>query len=74
MFYEEDPNGADVVADRFADYVNFCTDLIIPYKTIKVFSNNKLWVSKEIKNERKAAFMSKDNDRVRVAQKNLRLP
>ena len=69
VFYEEDPNGADVVADCFTDYVNFCTDLIIPYKTIKVFSNNKPWVSKEIK---KAAFMSKDNDRIWVAQKNLK--
>ena len=43
----EDPNGADVVVDHFTDYVNFCTDLIILRKTIKVFPNNKPWVSIE---------------------------
>ena len=40
-------------------YIKFCEDMIIPKKTIKVFSNNKPWVSPELKqllNEKKCLF------------------
>lgn len=47
--YNDNSNGVDNVADHVTDYVNFCVDMIIPCKSIKQFSNNKHWVTKETK-------------------------
>ena len=63
-------NNIDDVADCVTDYINFCTSMIIPCKTIKVFSNNKPWVTKEIKNAmnvKKAAFMSRNKEEIKLA-------
>lgn len=45
------------------DYINFCVELVIPTKEIKVYPNNKPYVTKDIKeviNLRKVAFRNKD--------------
>lgn len=76
VFYDEDSKEVDCVTDCVTDYIKFCTDLLIPCKTIKLYSNNKPWITKDIKdaiNEKKAAFMSKNKDRIRVAQKNVKV-
>ncbi|KAK7488811.1 hypothetical protein BaRGS_00019946, partial [Batillaria attramentaria] len=39
----------DELADTVGCYIDFCTDLCVPSKTVKVFSNNKPWVTKNIK-------------------------
>lgn len=43
-----------------SDYINFCTDSIIPIKNRKVFPNVKTWVSSKLKHhlimEKKKAF------------------
>ena len=36
-------------ADVVTSYVTFCEDMLIPTKTVKVFPNNKAWISKSIK-------------------------
>ena len=48
-------------ADVVSSYVTFCEDMLIPTKTVKVFPNNKAWISKSIKstlNEKKIAFQT----------------
>ena len=37
------------LAETVCSYINFCVDTTVPRKTIKLFSNNKPWVTKEIK-------------------------
>ena len=32
-----------------SDYITFCEDMIIPKKTVKIYPNNKPWVSKSLK-------------------------
>lgn len=42
-------------------YITFCEEMIVPTKTVKVFSNNKPWITKALKsnlNEKKIAFNS----------------
>ena len=48
-------------ADVVTDYISFCEDLVIPTKTVKLFPNNKPWISKSTKhllNEKKVAFQT----------------
>ena len=37
------------LTDTVNSYIIFCEDLIIPRRTIKVFKNNKPWMTKDIK-------------------------
>ena len=49
--------------------------MLIPSKTIKVFANNKPWVTKEIKsvlNKKKLAFRNKDKDNIKLVQKEVK--
>ena len=46
----------DSAAGVVSGYISFCEDIIIPQKTIKLFPNNKPWISKSLKailNEKK---------------------
>ena len=50
-------------ADVVSNYIVFCEDMLISSKTVKVFPNNKTWISKSIKstlNEKKIAFQTGD--------------
>lgn len=44
-----DCNDVEDIADKVTSYVNYCVDLVVPCKRVKVFSNNKPWVTKEVK-------------------------
>ena len=49
--------------DVGTSYMLFCEDSVIPTKTVKVYPNNKPWVTKKLKgvlNEKKRAFMISD--------------
>ena len=48
VFVDSSPNVSEL-ADTVCQYINFCVQTIVPVKTIKVFSNNKPWVTKDIK-------------------------
>lgn len=50
--------------DLITDYINFCVDNVVPTKNILHFPNNKLFITKEVKdciNEKKPAFRNKDH-------------
>eukprot|EP00745_Piridium_sociabile_P040895 TRINITY_DN7963_c0_g1_i8.p1 TRINITY_DN7963_c0_g1~~TRINITY_DN7963_c0_g1_i8.p1 ORF type:complete len:536 (+),score=69.46 TRINITY_DN7963_c0_g1_i8:209-1816(+) len=63
------------VADVVSCYIKFCENMIIPTKTIKIFPNNKPWISKSIKsvlNEKKAAFQTGNKESRKQVQTRLR--
>ena len=59
--------------DVVSSYIAFCKDMLISTKTVKLFLNNKAWISKSIKsnlNEKKIAFQTGDRaERKRVQAK-----
>ena len=67
LFVEANNNNIDKISEVVTDYINYCTENIVPTKRVKCFANNKPWVTKGLKtilNEKKQAF--KENDRTRV--------
>ena len=62
------------LTDTITNYINFCVDSIIPKKVIKIFPNNKPWVTKELKcllNEKKRLFCAKKTLELNVLQKEI---
>ena len=50
--------------DVISSYINFCEDMLIPTKMVKIYPNNKPWITKALKktiNEKKIAFQSKQD-------------
>ncbi|KAI4896395.1 hypothetical protein NFI96_003160 [Prochilodus magdalenae] len=57
------------------DYVNSCVENTVPTKTVRCFSNNKLWINPDIKallKDTQRAFRSGDNEEMKVVQRELR--
>ena len=55
--------GTDVISL----YINFCEDMLIPIKMVRIFPKNKPWITKAPQktiNEKKIAFKSKQDSRV----------
>ena len=70
-------NSSDVseAATVISDYITFCENMIVPEKTVKIFPNNKPWVTKALKqtiNEKKVAFQSGDRGERKRVQIKLR--
>uniref|UniRef100_A0A671TU97 Reverse transcriptase domain-containing protein n=1 Tax=Sparus aurata TaxID=8175 RepID=A0A671TU97_SPAAU len=67
---------ANDVALAISGYITFCEDTIIPKKTVKMFSNNKPWVTPELKqllNQKKRLFKSGGNrEEKRTVPKNIK--
>ncbi|XP_072543920.1 uncharacterized protein [Salminus brasiliensis] len=58
------------------DYINFCTDTIVPVRRVRCFPNNKPWITKDLKkllNKKRHAFQSKDKEQLRSVQKELKV-
>ena len=67
VFFDGD-NDPDSISDKVTCYINYCVESIIPCKSIKIFPNNKPWVTREVKiaiNKKKAAFYSGDKDTIK---------
>ncbi|GFS00713.1 hypothetical protein ElyMa_006405700 [Elysia marginata] len=64
------------VAETVCSYIKFCVDnTIVPKKTIKLFPNNKPWVTKHIKhilNKKKEAFRNNKTDDLKRIQKEVK--
>jgi hypothetical protein len=64
----------DELTETVSDYVSFCVQLTIPSKEVKVYPNNKPWITTEIKsiiNKKKEAFGKQDNEQLRYLKKEL---
>ena len=46
--FEEPCQDLDSSVETITDYINFCVDCVVPVKTIKIFPNNRPWVTKEV--------------------------
>ena len=66
----------DDAALAISGYIKFCEDTIIPTKTIKMFPNNKPWVTSELKqllNQREHLFKSGgSSEEKNVVQENIK--
>ncbi len=54
----------DNATEIITDYIEFCVDTVIPKKKVKVYPNNKPYVTKEVKdciNRKHRAFKNKDH-------------
>ena len=47
------------ITDVISDYTTFCEDMIIPKKTVKIYPNNKAWVSKSLKKQQQKTNKTK---------------
>lgn len=69
-----DGTSLEEAIDIITDYILFCEDMIVPTKTVKVFSNNKPWITKELKNilnQKKIAFTSGNRTEAKLIQARL---
>ncbi len=65
----------DELTDTITSYIKFCEDYVLETKTVKIFPNNKSWVSKQLKtclNERKVAFCSGNLELMQEKRRQLR--
>ena len=73
-FYDSCSSVSDLV-DTVTDYMNFCVDTILPKKCVKIYPNEKPWVTKEVKKLLKAkqhAFRTGDRISLKIAQAELK--
>ncbi len=71
VFYNSD---IDVAVDTITDYLKFCVDCVVPKKEVKVYPNNKPYISKDVKdciNRKKTAFKNRDSLGLKIVQKEL---
>jgi hypothetical protein len=63
------------LVDVVTCYVQFCVNNAIPTKKVKVFPNNKPWITKEVKsviNKKKQIFGQRDKCKLKEVQKELK--
>lgn len=65
----------DELTQTVSDYINFCVEVTVPTKQIKVFPNNKPWITKRVKdviNKKKGLFGKRDQEGLKRVQKELK--
>ncbi|KAG1655028.1 hypothetical protein GQR58_024747 [Nymphon striatum] len=63
------------LTETIGDYINFCTDLTIPKKLVKIYSNNKPRITKNAKtviNRKKYIYKNGSKEELRAIQKQLK--
>ena len=74
VLYSQDASIDDNVM-VITDYINFCTDLLVPVKNVVCYPNNKPWVTSDLKvllNKKKQALAIHDKDGLRLVKSELR--
>ena len=72
----QESHDVDVMAGCTTDYINFCTDVVVPVRTVRCFANNKPWITSDIKgllNQKKKAFKDGNTQELKQTQKELRV-
>ena len=62
------------LTDTVTSYIDFCQNLCVPVKTVKIYNNNKPWFNKEIKEKiiaKDVAFKSGDHTKFKIAKYDL---
>ncbi len=76
MFIKSCGDDLDHLVDVTCSYVAFCRDMIIPCKRVKVYPNNKPWVTKSVKSsiqENKLVFKQGVPSDLHIATKELKI-
>ncbi|KAI3375550.1 hypothetical protein L3Q82_003877 [Scortum barcoo] len=63
------------MTDCITEYIRFCEDTTVPARTVHCFSNNKPWITRDLKallNKKKMAFRAGDREEQRRVQHELR--
>ncbi|KAJ8047182.1 hypothetical protein HOLleu_06113 [Holothuria leucospilota] len=71
----ESSSDINELTETVSAYIQFCEDTIIPSKQIKCYSNNKPWITKEIKqviNRKKEVFGRGNKEELKVLQKEVK--
>ena len=71
------PHGEDIdgLTECISGYINFCVENTVPVKKVRCFSNNKPWMTRDLKallEQKKRAFRSGDGEELRRVQKTLK--
>jgi hypothetical protein len=64
----------DEMTETITGYITFCVETVVPSKTVKIYPNNKPWITKELKlflNEKKRAFCEGDKTKVKAVQQKI---
>ena len=73
--WSDDAVDINELTESVCGYTDFCVECTIPQKTVKMFPNNKPWITKRIKgiiNSKKLAFLKNDKEEYRSVQKELK--
>lgn len=73
--FENSAMDINELTESVCDYINFCNDVVIEEKRVKVYANSKPWINFEIKrliNEKRKAFAKGDKVTLKGIQKELR--
>ena len=65
-----EPHGEDTdgLTECITDYISFCVGGIVPAGTVRYYSNNGSWVTKDILNQKKRAFRGGNREELRDIQ------
>lgn len=69
-----DGSSLEEATEVVTHHITFCEEMIVPTKTVKVFSNNKPWITKALKktlNKKKIAFNSENRIKSKLIQNRL---
>ena len=75
MWEEFQQDSLDETVTVTTDYIGFCVQSVIPSKEIKIYPNNKMYVTRDVKhlmNLRKIAFRNKDIRELKRLEKELK--
>ena len=70
----ESSRDIDELTESVTSYVNFCVDCSVPKKEIKVYPNNKPWITSSVKSviNKKRIFGQGDRNELKLIQKKLK--
>ena len=74
MFFYAESSPVEVV-DRVTSYINFCIDVLVPVKEVKIHPNNKPWITRDIATllmQRKQAFREGNTEETKNLRRKVR--
>ena len=74
VFFEDETDN-DKLTDSITSYIMFCEDNVVQSEEVRIYSNNKPWITKELKkclNEKKVAFLQGNEHKVKELGKEFR--
>ncbi len=75
VFFKNNDSDLNLVTDSVSSYLTFCTNSVIPSKKVRLYPNNKPWVTKDLKiclNKKKLPFLNGDRQKVNELEKEFR--